>query len=133
VTEICWVKSLYKIVFSAVIPDKSFYETECQNFVGTSHFLLTENESNFIFRVKTQAIVGLHTPQRQPIALTIPFPSLHVLQGRASFLLLLHKPKRVATVEGERSRQERTSPFRWSSTTLTLGLRISLIYTLPFI
>jgi len=24
--------------------------------------LLTENESNFIFRVKTQAIVGLHTP-----------------------------------------------------------------------
>jgi len=41
---------------STVISDKPFCETEWQSFVGTSHFYLTKNESNFIFRVKTQAV-----------------------------------------------------------------------------
>jgi len=30
-------------------------ETKWQNFRGTSHFCLSKNESNFIFRVKIQA------------------------------------------------------------------------------
>jgi len=71
--------------------------------------LLTENESNFIFRLKTQAIAGFHTPWKHPTALTILLPSFRVLQGGASFLLPLHKPKWVDTVEGEWSRQKKTS------------------------
>ena len=71
--------------------------------------LLTKNESNFIFRVKTQTIESVAANARQTTSLIILLPSLRVLQGRASFLLLLHEPKWVVTVEGEQSRQERTS------------------------
>jgi len=40
-------------------------------------------------------------------------------KAEPSFLLLLHKPKWVDTVEGEWSRQERTSLSGDASTTLT--------------
>jgi len=46
-----------------------------------------------------------------------------MVQGRAFIFILLHKPKWVDTVEGEWSRQERTSLSGDASTTLTLWLR----------
>jgi len=101
--------------------------------MGTSHFCLTKNESNFIFRLKIQAIDHLCTPRRESTALTILLPSLRVLQGRASFLLLLHKPKWVDIVEGERSRQERTSLSGDLAPLCPWACEISLIYTLLFI
>ena len=56
-------------------------------------------------------------------------PSLEVLQGRASVLLLLHKPKWVAAVEREQSRQERTSLSGDLAPLCSCVCEISLIYT----
>ena len=102
----------YKTVCQRLSRTSHVYEIGWQSFVRTSHFYkLKINLTLFSgWRLKPSRVSAKQ--QRGKTALTIPLPSLRVLQDRASFLLLLHKPKWVAAVEGERSRQERTSLSR---------------------
>jgi len=55
VTAITLDKTCCETVCQRLSRTSHFRETVWQNFRGTSHFCLSKNEPNFIFRVKIQA------------------------------------------------------------------------------
>jgi len=103
--------------------DKPFHKTEWQSFVGTSHFCLAKNESNFIFSVKTQTVNTNGAPT-DGIHSTHNTPSESQGAARQSFVFTSAAQTKAGWYSRRRAEPPgKDKPFRWSSTTLNLGLR----------